>query len=66
MLDEKNMEIKELPKLYKVSIKLTKKDELQQEIPPSIDYQDIRIKMIKDIINKNKYLKYLINKEWEE
>lgn len=62
MEDEKYNKLK-IPKLNKVSVKATKKDELQQEIQPFIDYQDIRIKMIKDIINKNNYLKYLKNKE---
>ena len=39
-----------IPKLYKVSEKVTKKDDLEQEIVPFIDYPYIRTKMLENII----------------
>ena len=49
MKDEKYNNVK-IPKLYKVSVKVTKKDDLVQEIVPFIDYQYIRTKMLENII----------------
>ena len=39
-----------IPKLYKVSEKVTKKDDLEQEIVSFIDYPYIRTKMLENII----------------
>lgn len=49
MEDEKYNNVK-IPKLYKVSVKVTKKDDLVQEIVPFIDYPYIRTKMLENII----------------
>ena len=49
MEDEKYNKLK-IPKLYKVSVKVTKKDDLEQEIVPFIDYPYIRTKMLENII----------------
>ena len=49
MEDEKYNNVK-IPKLYKVSEEVTKKDNLEQEIVPFIDYPYIRTKMLENII----------------
>ena len=49
MEDEKYNKLK-IPKLYKVSVEVTKKDDLVQEIVPFIDYPYIRTKMLENII----------------
>ena len=49
MEDEKYNNVK-IPKLYKVSVKVTKKDDLEQEIVSFIDYPYIRTKMLENII----------------
>ena len=49
MEDEKYNKLK-IPKLYKVSVNVTKKDDLVQEIVPFIDYPYIRTKMLENII----------------
>ena len=49
MEDEKYNKVK-IPKLYKVSVNVTKKDDLEQEIVPFIDYPYIRTKMLENII----------------
>ena len=49
MEDEKYNKVK-IPKLYKVSVEVTKKDDLEQEIVPFIDYPYIRTKMLENII----------------
>ena len=49
MEDEKYNNVK-IPKLYKVSEKVTKKDDLVQEIVPFIDYPYIITKMLENII----------------
>lgn len=49
MEDEKYNNVK-IPKLYKVSVEVTKKDDLEQEIVPFIDYPYIRTKMLENII----------------
>ena len=49
MEDEKYNNVK-IPKLYKVSEKVTKKDDLEQEIVSFIDYPYIRTKMLENII----------------
>ena len=49
MEDEKYNKLK-IPKLNKVSVKVTKKDDLVQEIVPFIDYPYIRTKMLENII----------------
>ena len=49
MEDEKYNNVK-IPKLYKVSVEVTKKDDLVQEIVPFIDYPYIRTKMLENII----------------
>ena len=49
MKDEKYNNVK-IPKLYKVSVEVTKKDDLEQEIVPFIDYPYIRTKMLENII----------------
>lgn len=49
MEDEKYNNVK-IPKLYKVSMEVTKKDDLEQEIVPFIDYPYIRTKMLENII----------------
>ena len=49
MKDEKYNNVK-IPKLYKVSVEVTKKDDLVQEIVPFIDYPYIRTKMLENII----------------
>ena len=49
MEDEKYNNVK-IPKLYKVSVNVTKKDDLEQEIVPFIDYPYIRTKMLENII----------------
>ena len=49
MEDEKYNKVK-IPKLYKVSVEVTKKDDLEQEIVPFIDYPYIRKKMLENII----------------
>ena len=49
MEDEKSNKVK-IPKLYKVSVNVTKKDDLEQEIVPFIDYPYIRTKMLENII----------------
>lgn len=49
MEDEKYNKLK-IPKLYKVSVEVTKKDDLEQEIVPFIDYPYIRTKMLENII----------------
>ena len=49
MEDEKYNNVK-IPKLNKVSVKVTKKDDLVQEIVPFIDYPYIRTKMLENII----------------
>ena len=51
MEDEKYNNVK-IPKLYKVSEKVTKKDDLEQEIVSFIDYPYIRTKMLENIIRK--------------
>ena len=53
MEDEKYNNVK-IPKLYKVSEKVTKKDDLEQEIVSFIDYPYIRTKMLENIIKKKK------------
>ena len=49
MEDEKYNKVK-IPKLYKVLVNVTKKDDLEQEIVPFIDYPYIRTKMLENII----------------
>ena len=49
MEDEKYNNVK-IPKLYKVSVEVTKKDDLEQEIVSFIDYPYIRTKMLENII----------------
>ena len=49
MEDEKYNNVK-IPKLYKVSEKVTKKDDMEQEIVSFIDYPYIRTKMLENII----------------
>lgn len=49
MEDEKYNKLK-IPKLYKVSVEVTKKDDLEQEIVSFIDYPYIRTKMLENII----------------
>ena len=49
MEDEKYNNVK-IPKLYKVSVEVTKKDDMEQEIVPFIDYPYIRTKMLENII----------------
>lgn len=49
MEDEKYNKLK-IPKLYRVSVEVTKKDDLEQEIVPFIDYPYIRTKMLENII----------------
>ena len=49
MEDEKYNKVK-IPKLYKVSVNVTKKDDLEQEIVSFIDYPYIRTKMLENII----------------
>ena len=49
MGDEKYNKVK-IPKLYKVSVEVTKKDDLEQEIVSFIDYPYIRTKMLENII----------------
>lgn len=49
MKDEKYNKLK-IPKINKVSVKVTKKDDLEQEIVPFIDYQYIRTKILENII----------------
>ena len=49
MEDEKYNNVK-IPKLYKVSEKVIKKDDLEQEIVSFIDYPYIRTKMLENII----------------
>lgn len=49
MEDEKYNNVK-IPKLYKVSVEVFKKDDLEQEIVPFIDYPYIRTKMLENII----------------
>ena len=49
MEDEKYKKVK-IPKLYKVSVEVTKKDDLVQEIVLFRDYPYIRTKMLENII----------------
>ena len=49
MEDDKYNKLK-IPKLYKVSVEVTKKDDLVPEIVSFIDYPYIRTKMLENII----------------